>query len=139
MGITGPSQQIKAILRSLRHRNFRLFFGGQAVSLIGTWMQQIAMSWLVYRLTDSPFLLGVVGFASQIPTFVFAPIAGVYADRLNRYHLLIATQTLAMVQAFVMAFLTLTGVVQVWHIIALSLFLGFVYSMDIPVRQSFFI
>ena len=139
MGITGQSQQIQSILRSLRHRNFRLFFGGQAVSLIGTWMQQIAMSWLVYRLTDSPLLLGVVGFSSQIPTFVFAPIAGVYADRLNRYHLLIATQTLAMVQSFVLAFLTLTGAVQVWHIIALSLFLGFVYSMDIPVRQSFFI
>jgi MFS family permease len=139
MGITGQSQQIQSILRSLRHRNFRLFFGGQAVSLIGTWMQQIAMSWLVYRLTDSPLLLGVVGFSSQIPTFVFAPVAGVYADRLNRYHLLIATQTLAMVQAFVLAFLTLTGIVQVWHIIALSLFLGFVYSMDIPVRQSFFI
>jgi MFS family permease len=139
MGITVQSQQIQSILRSLRHRNFRLFFGGQAVSLIGTWMQQIAMSWLVYRLTDSPLLLGVVGFSSQIPTFVFAPIAGVYADRLNRYHLLIATQTLAMLQAFVLAFLTLTGAVQVWHIIALSLFLGFVYSMDIPVRQSFFI
>jgi MFS family permease len=135
----GRNQQITSILRSLQHRNFRLFFGGQAVSLTGTWMQQVAMSWLVYRLTDSPFLLGVVGFSSQIPTFVFAPIAGVYADRLNRYHLLIATQTLAMVQAFVLAFLTLNGIVQVWHIIALSLFLGFVYSMDIPVRQSFFI
>ena len=136
---TNQRQRIQSILRSLRHRNFRLFFGGQAVSLIGTWMQQIAMSWLVYRLTDSPLLLGVVGFSSQIPTFVFAPIAGVYADRLNRYHLLIATQTLAMVQAFSLAFLTLTGIVQVWHIISLSLFLGFVYSMDIPVRQSFFI
>jgi MFS family permease len=139
MANIGRNQQITSILRSLRHRNFRLFFGGQAVSLTGTWMQQIAMSWLVYRLTDSPLLLGVVGFSSQIPTFVFAPIAGVYADRLNRYHLLIMTQTLAMLQAFVLAFLTLTGVVQVWHIIGLSLFLGFVYSMDIPVRQSFFI
>ncbi len=139
MRIIGRSQQIQSILRSLRNRNFRLFFGGQAVSLIGTWMQQIAMSWLVYRLTDSPFLLGLVGFASQVPTFVFAPVAGVYADRLNRYHLLIATQSFAMAQAFVLAFLTLTGFVQVWHIIALSLFLGFVYSMDIPVRQSFFI
>ena len=133
------NRQITSILRSLRHRNFRLFFGGQAVSLIGTWMQQIAMSWLVYRLTDSPLLLGVVGFSSQIPTLIFSPIAGVYADRFNRYHLLIATQTLAMVQAFVLAFLTLTGVVQVWHIICLSLFIGFVYSLDIPVRQSFFI
>jgi len=139
MANIGRSQQITSILRSLQHRNFRLFFGGQAVSLTGTWMQQVAMSWLVYRLTDSPFLLGVVGFASQIPTLIFSPIAGVYADRLNRYHLLIATQTLAMVQAFVLAFLTLAGVVQVWQIIGLSLFLGFVYSVDIPVRQSFVI
>jgi MFS family permease len=139
MEVTGKSKQIQSILRSLQHRNFRLFFGGQAVSLVGTWMQQIAMSWLVYRLTDSALLLGVVGFSSQIPTFVFAPIAGVYADRLNRYHLLIATQTLAMVQSFILAFLTLTGIVEVWHIIALSLFLGFVYSLDIPVRQSFFV
>lgn len=137
--LSGQTRQLQSILRSLRHRNFRLFFGGQAVSLIGTWMQQVAMSWLVYRLTDSPFLLGLVGFASQIPTFVFAPVAGVYADRLNRYHLLIATQSMAMVQAFVLAFLTLTGIVQVWHIIALSLVLGFVYSIDIPVRQSFFV
>ncbi|HET6489127.1 MAG TPA: MFS transporter [Syntrophales bacterium] len=139
MANIGRNRKITSILRSLQHRNFRLFFGGQAVSLTGTWMQQVAMSWLVYRMTDSPFLLGVVGFSSQIPTLIFSPVAGVYADRFNRYHLLIATQTLAMVQAFVLAFLTLTGVVQVWHIIGLSLFIGFVYAVDIPVRQSFFI
>ncbi len=82
--MAGPTHQVKFILRALRHRNYRLFFGGQAVSLVGTWMQQIAMSWLVYRMTDSPFLLGFVGFASQIPAFLFSPIAGVYADRWNR-------------------------------------------------------
>ena len=128
---------MKFILRALRHRNYRLFFGGQSVSLIGTWMQQIAMSWLVYRLTDSPFLLGVVGFTSQIPALLFSPIAGVYADRWNRYHLLIATQSLASVQAFILAFLTLSGIVQVWHLILLSFFLGVVNSFDMPIRQSF--
>ncbi len=130
---------MKFILRALRHRNYRLFFGGQAVSLVGTWMQQIAMSWLVYRMTDSPFLLGFVGFASQIPAFLFSPIAGVYADRWNRYHLLIATQSLASLQAFVLAFLTLSGFVQVWHLVLLSFFLGIVNSFDIPIRQSFVI
>ena len=130
---------MKFILRALRHRNYRLFFGGQAVSLVGTWMQQIAMSWLVYRMTDSPFLLGFVGFASQIPAFLFSPIAGVYADRWHRYHLLIATQSLASLQAFVLAFLTLSGFVQVWHLVLLSFFLGIVNSFDIPIRQSFVI
>jgi MFS family permease len=134
-----PTQQMKFILRALRHRNYRLFFGGQGVSLIGTWMQQIAMSWLVYRLTDSPFLLGVVGFTSQIPSFLFSPIAGVYADRWNRYHLLITTQSLATLQAFVLAFLTLSGIVEVWHLILLSFFLGVVNSFDIPIRQSFIV
>jgi MFS family permease len=137
--MAGPTHQVKFILRALRHRNYRLFFGGQAVSLVGTWMQQIAMSWLVYRMTDSPFLLGFVGFASQIPAFLFSPIAGVYADRWNRYHLLIATQSLASLQAFVLAFLTLSGFVQVWHLVLLSFFLGIVNSFDIPIRQSFVI
>ncbi|HPC72917.1 MAG TPA: MFS transporter [Syntrophales bacterium] len=137
--MAGPTHQVKFILRALRHRNYRLFFGGQAVSLVGTWMQQIAMSWLVYRMTDSPFLLGFVGFASQIPAFLFSPIAGVYADRWHRYHLLIATQSLASLQAFVLAFLTLSGFVQVWHLVLLSFFLGIVNSFDIPIRQSFVI
>ncbi len=132
-------QQVKFVLRALRHRNYRLFFGGQAVSLVGTWMQQIAMSWLVYRLTDSPFLLGVVGFASQIPALLLSPIAGVCADRWNRYHLLIATQSLASVQAFILALLTLSGIVQVWQLVLLSFFLGVVHAFDIPIRQSFVI
>ncbi len=83
----------KFILRALHYRNYRLFFGGQSISLIGTWMQQIAMSWLVYTLTHSALLLGVVGFASQIPILLFASIAGVYADRWSRYRILIVTQT----------------------------------------------
>ncbi len=131
--------QLRAIVRALSSRNFRLFFVGQGVSLIGTWMQRIAVGWLVYRLTDSAFLLGVVGFAGQIPAFVLAPFAGVLADRWNRHHLLILTQALAMMQAFVLAYLVLTETVVVWQIIVLSLVLGVVTAFDIPVRQSFMI
>ncbi|MCX5854978.1 MAG: MFS transporter [Deltaproteobacteria bacterium] len=129
----------KFILRALHHRNYRLFFGGQSISLIGTWMQQIAMSWLVYRLTNSALLLGIVGFSSQIPVFLFASIAGVYADRWNRHRILVVTQTLAMIQALILAFLTLTGAIQVWHIIVLSIFLGVINAFDMPTRQSFIV
>jgi MFS family permease len=132
-------RQLRTIIRALRYRNFRLFFVGQGVSLIGTWMQRIAVGWLVYRLTDSAFLLGVVGFAGQIPAFVLAPVAGVLADRWNRHRLLILTQVLAMVQAFVLAYLVLTETVVIWQIIVLSLVLGVVTAFDIPVRQSFMI
>ncbi len=127
----------KSIFRTLRYRNYRLFFGGQLISLIGTWMQQIAMTWLVYRLTNSAFLLGVVGFASQMPTFLLSPFAGVFADRMNRHRIIIVTQTLAMIQAAVLAILTLTGNIAVWHIIMLSVFLGLVNAFDIPTRQTF--
>jgi MFS family permease len=125
------------ILRALRHRNYRLFFGGQIISLIGTWIQQLAMSWLAYNITRSPFMLGVVGFTGQIPTFFISPLAGVLADRLNRHRILIITQTLAMLQAFVLSFLVLTGTVNIPWLIGLSLFLGLVNSFDVPVRQSF--
>ncbi len=128
---------LKLILRALRHRNYRLFFGGQSISLIGTWMQQIAMSWLVYRLTHSAFLLGVVGFTSRIPTFLFAPLAGVLVDRWSRHRLLVITQILSAIQALILAFFVLTGMITVWHIIFLSLFLGFVNALDVPARQSF--
>lgn len=130
---------LQFILRAFQHRNYRLFFGGQAFSLIGTWMQQVAMSWLIYRLTGSALLLGVVGFTGQIPTFLFASIAGVYADRWNRHRLIIATQSLAMLQAVVLTALTLTGLVQIWEILFLSTFLGLVNAFDIPARQSFII
>jgi MFS family permease len=125
------------LLRALRSRNYRLFVAGQSVSLVGTWMQQVAMSWLVYRLTGSAFLLGVVGFTSQIPSFLLSPVAGVLADRWNRRRLLIITQTLAMIQAALLAAAVISGVVQVWHIVILSLFLGVVNAFDIPIRQSF--
>jgi MFS family permease len=125
------------IFRALYHRNYRLFFGGQGISLIGTWMQQIAMSWLVYRMTNSAFLLGLIGFSSQICSFFFSPFAGVLSDRWNRHHILVATQSLALVQAFLLATLTLTGVITVHHLILLSLFLGFVNAFDVPTRQAF--
>ena len=128
---------IKNLFRALCSRNYRLFLAGQSVSMVGTWMQQVAMSWLVYRITGSVFLLGVVGFTSQIPTFLFAPVAGVLADRWNRRRLLIITQALAMFQAALLAAVVLSGTVQVWHIVVLSLLLGVVNAFDIPIRQSF--
>ncbi len=128
---------VRHLLRALRSRNYRLFVAGQSVSLVGTWMQQVAMSWLVYRLTGSALLLGVVGFTSQIPTLLIAPVAGVLADRWDRRRLLLGTQVLAMVQAVLLAVAVLTGYVQVWQIILLSLVLGVVNAFDIPIRQSF--
>jgi MFS family permease len=127
------------IFRTLRYRNYRLFFAGQCISLIGTWMQQIALSWLVYRLTHSVFLLGMVGFVSQFPTFLFAPFAGVLSDRWNRHHILIFTQSMSMLLAITLAVLVLTGAIAVWHILLLTLFLGCVNALDIPTRQSFVI
>ena len=141
MRTPGPSKEITAkfIVRALHHKNYRLFFGGQSISLIGTWMQQIAMSWLVYRLTGSALLLGIVSFSSQIPVFLLASIAGVYADRWNRHRMLVATQTLSMIQALILAFLTLYGTIQVWQIIALSIFIGVINAFDMPTRQSFIV
>jgi MFS family permease len=142
-GATAMNREKKArlssIVRALRYRNFRLFFVGQSISLIGTWMQRIAVGWLVYRLTHSAFLLGVVGFAGQIPTIALAPLAGVLADRWNRHQLLIWTQVLAMIQAFVLSYLVLSGTIEIWHLVVLSLVLGVVTAFDIPVRQSFMI
>lgn len=125
--------------RALRHRNFQLFFGGQLISLIGTWMQTVAQSWLVYRLTGSGLELGGVGFASQIPVFIFAPLGGIVADRTNRQHVVIATQIASMVLAFILAALTLFHRVQVWHVFVLAALLGVVNAFDIPGRQSFLV
>ena len=125
------------MFRALKHRNFRLFVGGQSISLIGTWMQRTAMSWLVYRLTGSTVLLGMVVFADQIPTFFLSPLAGVYIDRWNRHRVLIVTQALSLLQALVVAALILTDTIAVWHIIVLSLFLGTVNAFDMPTRQAF--
>jgi len=106
---SNSTNNVRLIFRALGHRNYRLFFSGQGISLIGTWMQQIAMNWLVFRLTDSAVLLGVVGFMSRIPTFLLAPFAGVLADRWNRHRVLVITQTLSMIQAMILAILVLTG------------------------------
>ena len=126
-------------LRALRHRNFQLFFSGQLISLVGTWMQSIAQSWLVYRLTGSALLLGAAGFASQIPVFLVAPLGGIVADRVNRQRVVIGTQISSMILALVLATLTLTGVIRVWHIFVLGALLGVVNAFDIPARQSFLV
>ena len=125
------------ILRSLQHRNYRLFFFGQLISLIGTWMQSVAQQWLVYRLTHSPVLLGWVGFAGQIPIFFLATFGGVLADRWNRRLIIVGTQAASMVLAFLLAGLTLTGTIQIWHVFVLAILLGVVNSIDIPTRQTF--
>jgi MFS family permease len=125
--------------RALRHRNFRLFFGGQTISLTGTWMTRIATSWLVYRLTGSALLLGTVGFAGQIPAFLVAPFAGVWVDRLDRRKVLVWTQTLAMIQSFVLAALTLSGHITVGLILVLSVMQGLINAFDMPGRQAFMV
>src|SRR5262245_14865681 len=125
--------------RALRHRNYRLFFAGQSISLIGTWLTRIATSWLVYRLTGSALLLGVVGFSRQIPTFLFGPVAGVWVDRANRHRLLVGTQVLAMVQSALLALFALTGTITVAHVLVLSVFQGFINAVDMPARQAFLI
>ena len=137
MGLSQNSTGLGSVFRALSHRNYRLFFGGQSISLIGTWLQLTAVSWLVYRLTGSSFLLGVVGFTGRIPTFVLASFAGVLVDRWNRHRLLVATQVFSLIQALILAILVLTGTIAIWHIIVLTLFLGIVNAFDIPVRQSF--
>jgi len=126
-------------LRALQNRNYRLFAAGQLVSLIGTWMQMVAQAWLIYRLTGSAALLGLIGFASQIPVFLLAPLGGVIADRANRHSVVVVTQAVAMALALTLAALTLTGVVAVWHIFALAALLGLTNAFDIPARQSFIV
>lgn len=130
---------LPATLRALKHRNFQLFFGGQLISVTGTWMQTVALSWLVYRLTGSSLWLGTVGFASQIPIFLVAPLGGTMADRHNRQRIVIGTQTASMVLAFLLATLTLTGRVQVWHILVLATSLGVANAFDVPARQAFLV
>ena len=127
------------VFRSLQHRNYRLFFSGQSISLIGTWMQRIALPWLVYRMTGSEVLLGVVGFVAQIPSFLLAPVAGVLIDRWSRYRVLLVTQVISMIQAGILAWLSLTGSLDIWHIIVLSLVLGCINAFDMPARHSFVI
>jgi MFS family permease len=125
------------MFRALRNRNYRLFFMGQSISLIGTWMQSIALAWLVYRITNSPYILGFVGFISQLPSFLIAPFAGVVADRQDRHKTLFLIQVIAMLQAAVLAALVISGNVTVTYIIILSVILGLVMAFDMPVRHSF--
>jgi MFS family permease len=131
------SSASQGLLRSLRHRNFRLFFGGQGISLIGTWMQQVAMSWLVYTMTGDALKMGLVAFASQIPSVLLVPFIGVFLDRWNRHRVVIMTQILAMIQASVLAALVIADIIEFWHVILLSLFMGCVNAFDMPARQSF--
>jgi MFS family permease len=132
---SGP--KLALVLRALRHRNYRLFFGGQLISLTGTWMQTVAQSWLVYKLTGSAVSLGLVGFSGQIPIFLLASIGGAFADRHRRHRILVATQTASMLLAFCLAALALTHRVQVWHVFVLAALLGLVNAFDVPARQAF--
>src|SRR5947208_12284141 len=132
----GRASRWQAAGRALRHRNFQLFFSGQLVSLVGTWMQTVAQSWLVYRLTGSGLKLGAVGFASQIPVFLVAPIGGIVADRFNRRRVVVATPIASMILALILAALTGAGVVTVPQIFVLAALLGVVNAFDIPARQA---
>ena len=137
---TAPaSSGISHAWRALRHRNFQLFFAGQTISLVGTWMTRVATSWLVYRLTGSALMLGTVSFCGQIPTFLFAPFAGVWVDRLERRQVLVWTQAIAMVQSLVLAGLTLSHHINIPVLLGLSLVQGVVNAFDMPARQSFMI
>ena len=131
--------RIETTFRALRSRNFRLFLFGQGISNVGTWMQRVALYWLVYKLTSSAFLLGLVGFASYIPLLIVSPFAGVLIDRYSKMRIVMTAQALAMLQALLLAFLVLSGRIEIWHIITLSLVLGVINAFDIPGRQSFYV
>src|SRR5579859_5210954 len=134
-----PVSRWSVMFRALRYRNFQLFFAGQLISLVGTWMDNIAEAWLVYRLTGSSLLLGTVAFAGQIPVFLLAPIGGLVADRLDRRRVVIVTQTLSMIIAGALATLTLSGRVKVWEVMVLASLMGVVNAFDIPARQAFLV
>ncbi len=134
---SGLKNKLKLMFRALKYKNFRLFVGGQSLSLVGTWIQQVAMLWLVYSLTNSALMLGIVGFSGQIPMFVIAPFAGVLADRIDRHKVLLITQALALLQAFVLSLLVFLNAVTIWHLIILSVFLGIINALDMPIRQAF--
>ncbi len=136
-GLENGSFDWRHMLRALRWRNFRLYFIGQAFSLTGTWMQRVALGWLVYRLTDSETMLGLVSFAGRIPNILVLPFSGVLADRVNRHAVMMVARGFAMLQAATLAVLVLTGVVRIWHIIVLSLVMGTIFAMDAPSRQAF--
>ncbi|MDD5349194.1 MAG: MFS transporter [Chthoniobacteraceae bacterium] len=128
---------LRSMVRAFRHRNFRLFFGGQCISLVGTWIQGVAMSWTVYQLTNSPFLMGLVGFAGQLPIFLLTPLAGVFVDRHSRHRMLLFTQSLSMVQACLLAILAYTHLLNIWGLVTLNALGGIILALDMPTRQSF--
>lgn len=130
-------QNLYLTFRALWHRNYRLFFTGQCISLIGTWIQQVAMSWLIYSLTKSALLMGIITFISSIPMLIASPFAGVLIDRIDKYKTLIILQSLFLIEAFVLAVLAITNVIQVWHIVVISLFVGLTAAIDMPLRQAF--
>src|SRR2546421_6469066 len=127
----------RSILRALAYRNFRLFFAGQTLSLVGTWTQSTAMPWLVARLSGEAFVVGLAGFSAQLPSFFLPPFAGVLTDRLNRHRLLLATQTLAMLQAFGLAAIVALGHIQIWHLVLFNLTLNAINAFDMTARQTF--
>ncbi len=139
LDINSYFQKVGFAFRALKSPNFKLFFYGQIVSLLGTFIQNLALGWLIYRLTDSPFLLGVIGFAGQIPSLVLTPFAGVFADRLNRRKVLITTQAISMVMAFLLTFLFFTDRIEIWHIIAISIVNGMSLAFDTPFRHAFLV
>lgn len=135
--MTKKENEFSFIVRALRYRNYRLFFGGHGISLIGTWMQSIALSWLVYRLTGSALMLGVMGFVTQVPAFILMPLAGVMVDRLDRYRILIVVQILEAIQALFLTALFFSGHIEIWHIFALGTFLGLASAFEMPARHAF--
>ncbi len=139
LDINSYFQKVGFAFRALKSPNFKLFFYGQIVSLLGTFIQNLALGWLIYRLTDSPFLLGVIGFAGQIPSLVLTPFAGVFADRLNRRKVLITTQTISMAMAFLLTFLFFTDRIEIWHIIVISIVNGMSLAFDTPFRHAFLV
>jgi len=134
-----PIFDLSTRFRALKHRNFQLFTIGQLISLIGTWMQNTAQQWLVYKLTGSAALLGVFGFASQLPMLGLAWMGGYVGDRYNRHRGVITTQTLSMILAFILAILTLTHLIKTWQLIVIAFFVGIVNAFDVPIRQAFFV
>lgn len=138
-GLENSILDLSTRFRALKHRNFQLFISGQLISLVGTWMQNLAQQWLVWRLTKSAALLGIFGFASQLPMLCLAWMGGYVGDRYNRHRGVITTQTLSMILAFVLADLTLTHLIRTWHLMAIALLVGIVNAFDVPIRQSFFV
>ena len=134
-----PFAGFKSSLRAFRYRNYRLYFGGQGISLTGSWMQQVAMGWLVYRLTGSAFYLGLVAFFAQVPVFFMSPLGGVLADRWNRLHIMLVAQALAMAQALILAALMFGKAIAPWHLLPLAFLLGVANALDAPARQSFIV